>query len=411
MISVGLVGCGDFGRRQHLARLLLPSPRVRVTAVCDVDETHLLAAAELVREAGQPRPALHADFRDLVTRADVDAVLVATPDHWHALVSVAALEAGKDVYCEKPLSFSIAEGRAIAAAARRHGRVFQTGSQQRSDAWYFGRAYELVHRGAIGRVRGVALHVGGTPAGTWSRPRTPPPTLDWNAWLGPAPWADYTPDRCHYSFRWYGDYSGGTLTDHGAHQCDIAQWILGTDTSGPTIVSGTGTFRTDQPHDVPLGFDVVFTYGLHGDATVRLTSERSPRGGQVEIEGTDGWLSVSRRRLTASDPGLLDTADDRGAADAAGAADTLYRERLTTSYRRHHDDWLDAIERRRDGGPAGGTRCDAETGHRAASLCHLATIAIRLGRPLRWDPVVEEFVDDAPANRLLARPMRGAWSL
>jgi len=410
MISVGLVGCGDFGRRQHLARLLLPSPRVRVTAVCDVDETHRLAAAGLVREAGQPRPALHADFRDLVTRDDVDAVLVATPDHWHALVSVAALEAGKDVYCEKPLSFSIAEGRAIAAAARRHGRVFQTGSQQRSDAWYFGRAYELVRRGAIGRVRSVALHVGGTPVGDWKRPRTPPPTLDWNAWLGPAPWADYTPDRCHYSFRWYGDYSGGTLTDHGAHQCDIAQWILGTDASGPTAVSGTGTFRTDQPHDVPLAFDVVFTYGLHGDATVRLTSDRAPRGGQVEIEGTDGWIAVSRRRITVSDPGLLDAPAAAGGPGDAGD-DTLYRERLTTSYRRHHDDWLDAIERHREGGPAGGTRCDAETGHRAATLCHLATIAIRLGRPLRWDPVVEEFLDDAPANRLLARPMRGDWGL
>jgi len=393
---IGLIGCGDFGRRQHLGKLMLNESRIRVAAVCDVDETHRSAAAEDVRVRSGKLPAVYKDFRDLLDRSDIDAVVIATPDHWHALLAVAAIEAGKDVYCEKPLSYTVAEGRAMVAAARRYGAVFQTGSQQRSDKYYFRQAHDLVRGGAIGRVERVALHIGESSTGNWQQPRTPPQGLDWDFWLGPAPYADYTPDRCHYYFRGHSDYAGGNITDSGAHQCDIAQWILGADDSGPTRVTGRGTFRPDMPNDVAITFQAEFTYGQHRDAQVLVTSDPSPRGGNVEIYGTGGWLSVSRHRLQAEHPEILNAAD-------AAAVD--YQNRLTESYAGHYSNWLDCIRSRER------PRCDVEIGHRSATLCHLTNIAIRLERPLQWDPQRQEFVDDEPANRYLSRPMRGSWHL
>ncbi|MBS0207860.1 MAG: Gfo/Idh/MocA family oxidoreductase [Planctomycetes bacterium] len=392
---VGLVGCGDFGRRQHLRKLLLTNPRVRVGAVCDVDETHRALAAQDVVASGAKAPAMYHDFRDLVARPDLDAVVVTTPDHWHALVAIAAMEAGKDVYCEKPLSLTVAEGRAMVAAARRYGAIFQTGSQQRSDKYYFQQAYDLVRRGAIGKLERIALHIGSSPTGTWQKPATPPEGLDWDFWLGPAPYTDYTPNGCHYLFRWRSDYSGGMMTDHGAHQCDIAQWLIGADDSGPTHVAGRGVFRPDLPNDVAINFNVEFTYGQHQNLKVLMTSEKSPRSNIVEIYGSSGWLSVSRRRLQAEHPEILNA--DAEAVD--------YQNRLTQSYQRHYENWLDCLRSRER------PRCDVEIGHRAVTLCHLANIAVRLDRPLHWNPQREQFVGDDAASRLLSRPMRGTWHL
>ena len=270
---VGLIGCGDFGRRQHLRKLMLAEPRIRVAAVCDVDQSHREAAAEDVLDRTGKKPSVYKDFRDLVDRPDIGAVVIATPDHWHALLAIAAMEGGKDVYCEKPASYSVVEGQAMVAAARRYGAVFQTGSQQRSDRYYYGQAYELVRKGAIGKLERLDVHIGGAAAGTWQKPQTPPAGLDWDFWLGPAPYADYTADRCHYFFRSYADYAGGSISDGGAHQCDIAQWIVGADGSGPTQVAGQGKFSSAGPHDVALAFDVQFTYGRHDGLKVRLTSE------------------------------------------------------------------------------------------------------------------------------------------
>ncbi len=224
----------------------------------------------------------------------------------------------------------------MVAAARRYGTVFQTGSQQRSDTYYFRQAHDLVRSGAIGRVERVVLHIRSAPTGNWQQPRTPPQGLDWDFWLGPAPYADYTPDRCHYFFRWYSDYSGGIITDHGAHHCDIAQWIIGADGSGPTRVAGSGTFRPDLPHDVAITFQVDFTYGQHQDVQLQLTTEKSPRSNTVEIYGSKGWLSVSRRRLQAEHPEIL----------SADAAAVDYQNRLTESYAAHHANWLDCIRSR-----------------------------------------------------------------
>ena len=392
---VGLIGAGDFGRRQHLRKMLLPNPRVQVAAVCDVDQFHREMAAQDVLARSRVPIALYKDFRHLLDRQDIGAVVIATPDHWHALIAIAAMEAGKDVYCEKPLSLTIEQGRAMVAAARRYGAVFQTGSQQRSDQYYFRQAHDLVRKGAIGRLVKVTAHVGQSGAGIWQSPQTPPANLDWNFWLGPAPYVDYTPTRCHYSFRGYSDYSGGSVTDGGAHQADIAQWIIGADGSGPTKIEGTGTFPANGPQDVPSTFEVTFTYGRHGDVPLLYTSDSSPRGGAIEIEGTDGWISVSRHRILAEHPEIL----------AADPEPHDYQARLTESYTRHHANWLDCIQSRQ------APICDVEIGHRSATICHLATIAIRLRRPLNWDPASEGFVDDPPADRLCQRPMRAPWHL
>ena len=394
-ITVGVIGVGDFGRRQHLGKLLLPNPRVRVAAVCDVDQFHReQAGLDVLAQTGKPVD-LYKDFRDLLDRRDIDAVVIATPDHWHALIAQAAIEAGKDVYCEKPLTWSIDEGKALVAAARRYGTVFQTGSQQRSDSYYFRQAHDLVRRGAIGKLLKVTTHLGRGGGGKHMPAQTPPPNLDWNFWLGPAPYADYTPDRCHYSFRGFADYSGGKLTDHGAHHHDIVQWIVGADGSGPTHVEGTGTFDENGPSDVPRTFEIKFIYGLHDGVELTTTSEASPHGGLIELYGSRGHISVSRQRIRAEDPSILQ--GETGPEE--------YRPRLQESYVRHYANWLDCIQSRQR------PLCDVEMGHRGATVSHLANIAVRLQRPLAWDPVQEKFPDDDPANRLLGRAMRGTWRL
>jgi predicted dehydrogenase len=395
-VNIGVIGVGDFGRRQHLGKLLLPNPRVQVAAVCDVDQFHREQAAIDVLTHSKRRVSLYKDFRNLLDRKDIDAVVIATPDHWHALIALAAIEAGKDVYCEKPLTWSIDEGKALVAAARRYGTVFQTGSQQRSDQYYFRQARDLVHRGAIGDLQRIVTHLGaGSSRGTMVAPQTPPANLDWNFWLGPAPYVDYTPERCHYSFRRFADYSGGRLTDHGAHQHDIVQWIIGADGSGPTHVEGTGTFEESGLYDTLWKFEVKFVYGAHGNVELTTTSDPSPHGGVIEIYGSRGHISVSRQRIRADDSSILQ--------GPTGPED--YRSRLHESYVCHYTNWLDCIQSRQR--PV----CDVEIGHRGATISHLANIAARLQRPLRWDPVQEKFPDDDPANRLLGRAMRGMWSL
>lgn len=387
-VIVGSIGTGDLGRRHHLANRLLPNQRIEVAAVCDVDQNHRDLAAQLVRERTQKEVGVYKDFRELLDRKDIDAVLIATPDHWHALIAITAMEAGKDVYCEKPLTLTIEESKAVAAAARRYGAVFQTGSQQRSDR-RFRQACELVRNGKIGKLTRVTTHIGDIDSGQWQPTQTPPPELDWNFWLGPAPYVDYSPNRCHYQFRWFSDYSGGKMTDWGAHHNDIAQWGIGADGSGPTRIEGKGKFHENGPHDVAGQFEVKYTYGKHGDVVLECHS-----GGEngVNFYGTNGSIFVSRGTIRASDPDILKI--------ELGALDT----RLEDS-RDHHENWLDCIHSRKL------PICNSDVGHRSVTVCHLGNIAIRLGRPLEWDPEKQEFVNDALANRLVAKPMRAPWHL
>jgi predicted dehydrogenase len=404
-IVIGSIGVGDLGRRHHLANMILPNNRMEVAAVCDVDRLHREQAAQLVLEKSGKRVGCYKDFRDVLDRKDIDAVFVVTPDHWHAVISVAAMESGKDVYCEKPLTLTIAESKAMVAAARRYGAVLQTGSQQRSDR-RFRHACELVRNGKIGKLEKVTTHIGGIDSGSWQTPTTPPSNLDWNFWLGPAPFVPYAANRCHYQFRWFSDYSGGKMTDWGAHHNDIAQWGIGADGSGPIRVEGKGTYHENGPHDVPGEFEVTYTYGpQHGD--VKLICHSGGENG-VNFHGAKGHVFVSRGRIELNLDGKKYT-DDRKKIDAGEHVDIFKefpREQFETKLyesNHHHNNFLDCVASRKR------PICDVEVGHRSVTVCHLGNIAIRLGRPLDWDPVKEEFANDAAANRYLAKPMRAPW--
>ena len=396
-LVVGCIGVGSLGRGHHLRNGLLPRERVEVAAVCDVDRIHRERAAQMVLDKRGKRVSVYEDFRELLDRKDIDAVLIATPDHWHVLTSIAAMEAGKDVYCEKPLTFTIEEGKRLVATARRYGAVTQTGSQQRSDP-AFRKACELVRNGKIGRITRVDTVLHPVQTGEWKPVQTPPPELNWDFWLGPAPYADYAEDRVHYLFRWYYDYSGGVMTDWGAHHNDIAQWGLGMDHTGPVYVDGReATFNLDGPHTVPLHFDVHYRYAngieLHCHTDDQTYDDGTTFGRGVKFTGSDGWIFVMRgNRLEASDPAILEW-------EPTGDDIRLYNSP------NHHDNWLDCIKTRDK------CICDFEIGHRSASVCHIGNIAMRLGRELKWDPDKEDFIGDAVARQMVGRPMRAPCHL
>lgn len=413
-VVVGSIGTGDLGRRHHLNNKLIPNPRIQVAAVCDVDRNHRdAAAADVLAKTGK-QPAIYKDFRDLCDRDDIDAVLIATPDHWHALTAIYAMESGKDVYCEKPLTLTIEEGRKMVEVARRYGTVFQTGSQQRSDR-RFRLACELVFNGAIGKLQTIDTHIGNIDSGSWQPVTTPPPELDWNMWLGPAPYVDYAPNRCHYQFRWFLDYSGGKMTDWGAHHNDIAQWGLGNDISHPEWGEGLRgpvkarpemvKFHENGPHDVAGDFDVVYTYA-NG---VELRCHSSGENG-VKFTGQDGYVFVSRGRIEASLGGKVHS-DNKDKIKQGAELDIFaevkpesFAKRLYES-RDHHENWLDCIASRAR------PICDVEIGHRSCTICHLGTIALRLGREVAWDPEAQGFVGDEQAQAMYSRPMRAPWRL
>jgi predicted dehydrogenase len=385
-VVVGCIGTGDLGRRHHLNNMLLPNKRIEVAAVCDVDQNRRDQAAVDVFNKTKKRVGIYEDFRDLCDRTDIDAVLIATPDHWHALTSLYAMESGKDVYCEKPLTLTIDEGKKLVATARQYGTVFQTGSQQRSDN-RFRLACELVRNGYIGELKTVDTYINNVGSGEWKPVTTPPPELNWDFYVGPAPYRDYCPNRVHYDFRWFLDFSGGKLTDWGAHHNDIAQWGIGSDGSGPVKVSAQGKFSETGPFDVANEFDVTYTYG-NG---VVLTCHSQGENG-VKFTGTNGWIFVSRGTIEASDRAILKS--------EFKSSDTRLYKSL-----HHHNNWLDCIQSRER------PICDVEIGHRSCTICHLGNIALRLGRPLEWDPVKEDFVNDEYASRLVRKPMRAPWQV
>jgi predicted dehydrogenase len=329
------------------------------------------------------------DYRELLDNKDIQAVTIATPDHWHALVAAEALRKGKDVYCEKPLTLTIAEGQMLVKLAKETGRVFQVGSQQRSDD-RFRLACELVRNGRIGKVKLVETRIGGIdPAGVGPfKPAPIPEGLDWEMWLGPAPKVAYIPQRCHYEFRWWYDYSGGKMTDWGAHHNDIAQWGLGMDGSGPVEVQALGYFDPrPNCYDVHTDFLVHYRYG---NGTVLLCTSGGENG--VRFVGEDGrWIFVSRSTIKASSDKLLKE-------PLPATATRLYVSR------NHMGNFLECVETRKP------TICPADVGFRSVSVCHIGVIALRTGKKLAWDPVAEHF-DDPEANKMLSRPMRSPWKL
>lgn len=392
--GIALVGCGGMGSGDGRNA----SNYGNMVAVCDVDEKHLEKAAQMFPGAKKFK-----DFRKVMELDDVQVVVNATPDHWHTLINLAAMRAGKDIYTEKPLTLTIEEGQKLVETGKATGRILQTGSQQRSDA-HFRLACELVRNGRLGKLKQVITSL---PAGRRGGPfpAAPVPSeLDWDLWLGQAPKVPYVKERCHSSFRYWWDYSGGTLTDWGAHHNDIALWGLGLERSGPVSIEGRPLVQM-----IPGGFTasseyrVQYTYAngvthlcqtiAREDPAGRLVSRLAPGElpNGVKFEGTDGWIFVSRGNLEASRPEL------------PGEPLPSNAERLYVS-NNHMKNFFDCVRSRQR------PICDVEIGHRSVSVCHLGAIAIRLGRKLRWDPATERFVGDKEADKWIAREMRKPWS-
>lgn len=374
-IAMGLIGCG--GRGRSVIRGLVANG-AEVVATCDVYKDRREGTAKKY----EAKP--YADFRELLARTDIDAVLNATPEHWHAIVAIEACRQGKDIYSEKPLSFTIHEAQAMLASARRYDRVFQTGTQQRSDRNYR-FACELVQNGYIGDIKSVYTLPGGTSRPCTLPAQEVPPGLDWDMWLGPAPWAPYHVDRCVNLFKWWNwrDYSGGLMTDRGAHDFDIVQWGLGMDGSGPVeVIPPKAGTRDDLVYVYSSGVKMFANQGGWG-------SNRKP-GALVVFTGTKGEIEVWRGGIKTNPASL---------AEVKIGPNEIH---LYESHN-HQLDFLECVRRRKR--PA----ADVAIGASSVTVCHVGNIAYWLGRPLKWDPVKQEFPADEEANRLRTRAKRGPW--
>jgi predicted dehydrogenase len=395
-IALGFIGVGDHGINRNL-RGFLNQPDAQVVALCDVDSRHLSQAKETVdkfyADAKRPNPArglvMTKDFREVVARPDIDAVVISTPDHWHVLPAVAAARAGKDVTCEKPLSLTIQEGRVLSDTIQRTGRVFQTSTENRSLAPYR-RLAELVRNGHLGRIERILVEL---PWGHWTRPANrepepPPKELDYDFWLGQAPEAPYCEARCHWNFRWILDYSGGMLTDWGAHMIDLAQWCNATELTGPVSVQGTGEFPQEGLFNTATRFDLQYLYA--NGVQLQVTSNRPG----IRVTGSIGtiWSEDWNGELKAEPASILQAEAQPGAWKPYTAPD-------------EHRNFLDCVKSRSD------CYAPAEVGHRTISIAHLGNIALQLGRKLRWDPAQERFPEDESANAKRSRPMRKPWVL
>jgi predicted dehydrogenase len=365
---------------------------VQFAAVCDVRTDRREGGKQHVdQHYGTGDCAAYRDFRELLARDDIDAVYIATPDHWHALVTIAAAKAGKDIYCQKPLTHTVAEGRAVCEAVRRYGVVLQHGTQQRSE-WSFQFGAELVLNGRIGTLRTVRL---GVPGGrsTGPQPVMPVPGgFDYDLWLGPAPWAPYTERRCFGPHTWYfiDDYCVGYFAGWGVHHLDSAQQGIGADRTGPVSVEGRGVFPKEGLYNTPVSWRVVYTFE-NGTRIVDTDTSQQRMG--VLYEGTEGTVFTWRGNVLETNPPSLKH-------DALGPnAIRVYR---STD---HFQNFLDCIRTRRE--PA----APVEVAHRSTTLCNIGAIAMVLGRGLTWDPEKQEFVGDREANRLLSMPMRAPWRL
>ncbi len=392
--GIALIGCGGMGQgdAENATRF------GNIVAVCDVDQRHADAAALKFTKDGKA-PVKYGDFRKVLERDDVHAIVQATPDHWHTLINIAAARAGKDVYGEKPLTLTIDEGRHVIKAVRENKIVFQTGTQQRSSK-RFHLACELVRNGRLGTLKQVNVFVPAGIRGNHFQKVSVPPEFNYDYWLGQAPAAEYFTERCHGTFRWWFDYSGGPVTDWGAHHNDIARWAIGLD--GPVSVEARViTPPLPDGYTTPSEFEATLAWANGVTQIVKTTTADSPYGaildekGQrngIKFTGTDGWIWVNRDEISASDKQLL----------TAPLPETAVKLEVSND---HMGNFFDCLKSRRD------PIANVENGHRSASIGHLIIIALRTGRKLAWDPEREIFTGDgaAEANPLLARPMRAPY--
>lgn len=394
-IGLGFIGLGEMGN--YLIDQFIGLSEVQVTAVCDVDETRRVPARKRVNhyyaqrlEKGTYRSCSdYNDFRDLIADRNVDAVVIATPEHWHALPALAAARAGKDIHLEKPMTLTIEEGRIVADTVKRYGRVFQHGTQQRSSP-NFPRAVELVRNGRIGRLHTIEIGIHNGKSTGDHPPKPVPKSLDYDLWLGPAPWAPYTPRRCHKKPRDWSfirDYSGGEVSGWGIHYLDIAHWAMGLDHSGPIEIEGEGVFPAKGLWNTVLTWRAECRYA-NGVKVVFADNKKIPLG--IKLIGTEGWIHANRAGINASSKSVL---------TSVIRPDEI---RVKTSDN-HYANFLECIKTR------GETVCPAETAHRSTTACHLVNIGLLLGRKVAWDPEKETILNDPTANRMIARAMRSPW--
>lgn len=388
-VRLACIGLGGQGTSN--LRALLADERVQVVALCDVDTKHLERAAALAKLG---KGDLQADFREVLARADVDAVMNATPDHWHAGVAVAAARAGKDLYSEKPLGGSIADGRAICRAVAEHRRILQCGTWRRSGL-KVRMACERVRNGYIGELKQIEIGVPGAFAirGGFTGQETAEPVpahFDYERWLGPAPARPYTAARCHFNFRWIDEYAPGYITDWGAHFLDVAQWGAGMDDTTPVEVEARDVKRrAGSLYDAPEQFHIEYRYANGVRIVMTSTDDKTKWG--TRFVGSEGWIYTESEILKASDDAIL-------RAKLKPGDTRLYESK------HHHRNFIDAVLSR------GPTAAPAEAAQRAATTCQMGAIAASLGKPLTFDPVTERFADEA-ANALLAKPVCAGWSL
>jgi myo-inositol 2-dehydrogenase/D-chiro-inositol 1-dehydrogenase len=371
-----------------------------IVAVCDVDRPR----AEQAREQSGGNAEVHEEYRKLLERADIEAVTIGTPDHWHTAVALAALQAGKHVYCEKPLTLTIAEGKLLVDMVNKTGKTMQVGTQQRGDQFtLFGRAVATVRSGQLGKIKKVTVQLPlSTSEGGPFETKPIPEGLNWGFWLGQAPEAEYCPERCHYQFRWWYEYSGGVVTDWGAHHMDIAQWALNVEHAGPLSIDGSQTRLPNIPNGYNTPKLVTIDYQYPDDVHLQLTAQ--PPGDEgVLFEGEKGRLFVNRGRITGK-------AIEEQDADAALKQQTM--DQVTELFKgntermgNHMGNFFEAFQHGKH------PISDVASQHRSVSACHLGNISIRLGRKLAWDAEKEMFVDDDEANAWLSREQRSPYQI
>jgi len=394
-LQFGAIGVGGRGASiANSARRLSD-----IVAVCDLDTQRI---DRVNKSLAKGRATGYQDYRKILDRKDIDFVTIGTTDHWHTRIAIHAMQAGKDVYCEKPLTLTIEEGKQICKVTKETGRVFQVGTQQRSEMGQkFLTAVGIIREGRIGKIKKITCNIGTAPIGGPFTKSEPPANLDWNMWLGQAPLVDYIKERCHYQFRWWYEYSGGKMTDWGAHHVDIAQWAIEQNGAGQGVLSvepivgelpipyKNGMPSKDNCYNTTHNFHIKCLFP--NEVEMHIVSQ-SKEGNGILFEGTKGSFLVTRSKLLgkvvdelAENPLLPETIP------------TLYRGKKITN---HMEDFFACMKDRTD------PISDVYSHHRAMTTCHLANIAIRLGRKIHWNPKTEQVVGDKEANQWQTREQR-----
>ncbi|WP_145415804.1 Gfo/Idh/MocA family oxidoreductase [Planctomycetes bacterium K23_9] len=403
-VRVGMIGVGNQGGPRNNSKYFLKN----IEAICDLDANYLAETAAFIKKEDNRSVTSTDDYRRLLDSKDLDAVVVTVPDQWHALMTIEACKAGKDVYCEKPLTLVIGEGKPMVNAARKHQRVVQTGTMQRSGL-EFKYVTSLVQSGALGKVKEVNVTL---PGPNWidraKKPApdsAPPAGFDFDRWLGPAPVRPYNKNRVHYLFRFFWDYSGGQQTNFGAHHLDIAQWGLGMDNSGPVSVEGSGVFHPQGWYETPDSTSMKYTYANGVVMNCRQTPGIKSNKQGTEFICEKGTVFVTRGGIVASSPDVLKSLEVPAPLVHDGAIVTVPKEEKRFANIAHVGDFIHCVKTRAT--PA----ADISIGHRSATVCHLGNIAVRSGKKISWNPKSETIEGDVDAAKWLTKEYRAPYRL